>query len=57
MFKTLFQDLAVRLSSRKFLLAAGGAITFLANRQYPEAAAVLLAYLGVEGVIDHKNAG
>lgn len=32
------------LLSRKFLLALGAFITFIANRQYPEALGVVLGY-------------
>lgn len=45
-----------RLTSRKFLLAVGAFFTFVANKQYTEAAAVISAYIATEGYIDSKNA-
>lgn len=40
------------LLSRKFLLALGSALVFVANGAYTEAVAVILGFLGVEGVAD-----
>lgn len=40
------------LFTRKFLLALGTAIVFIANGAYTEAVAVILGYLGVEGAAD-----
>lgn len=40
------------LLSRKFLLAAGTALVFIANGAYTEAVAVILGFLGVEGAAD-----
>jgi myosin-crossreactive antigen len=45
-----------RFVSRKFLLAVGTALTLIANQQYDEAVAVVLAYLAAEGYIDAKAA-
>lgn len=45
-----------RFLSRKFLLALGGFITLIAQEQYPEAVAVLIAFLTAEGIIDAKSA-
>jgi surface antigen len=43
--------------SKKFLIALASVITLLANGQYLEAMTVVLTYLGIQGAIDHKNAG
>lgn len=51
------KDLLSRVTSRKFLLALSGFIFCVANANVPGAVAVVLGYLGVEGVIDTKNAG
>jgi hypothetical protein len=40
------------LLSRKFLLAVGTALVFIANGAYTEAVAVILGFLGVEGAAD-----
>ncbi len=40
------------LFTRKFLLALGTTLVFVANGQYTEAVAVVIAYLGVEGAAD-----
>lgn len=40
------------LLTRKFLLALGTFITFVANKQYNEALGVVLAYIGLEGAAD-----
>lgn len=40
------------LLSRKFLLAVGTALVFIANGAYTEAVAVVLGFLGVEGAAD-----
>lgn len=47
----------MRLSSRKFLLAGSAAAALYASRRYSEMVTVVLAYLGVEGLLDHKAAG
>jgi hypothetical protein len=46
------KDLLDRFTSRKFLLAAGSFLAFAANGQYGEAAAVVVAFVGFEGVAD-----
>jgi hypothetical protein len=46
------QQLLVRLTSRKFLLALAALIVCVANANVPGAIAVTLAYLGVEGAND-----
>jgi hypothetical protein len=48
-------DLRYRLTSRKLWVAVGGFITFVANKQYTEALAVALAFLGVEGAADIRS--
>ena len=40
------------LLSRKFLLALGTTLVFIANGAYTEAVAIILGFLGVEGVAD-----
>lgn len=45
------------VTSKKFLVALLAIGTFLVNGQYDQALAVALAYLGVQGAVDHKNAG
>lgn len=40
------------LLSRKFLLALGTFLVFVANAQYNEALGVVLAYVGFEGTSD-----
>jgi len=40
------------LLSRKFLLAVGTSLVFIANGAYTEAVAVILGFLGVEGAAD-----
>lgn len=40
------------LLSRKFLLALGTALVFIANGAYTEAVTVVLGFLGVEGAAD-----
>jgi hypothetical protein len=42
----------VSLMSRKFLLTIAAVATLLANKQYPEAAAAVVAYLTAEGAAD-----
>lgn len=49
-------ELIRRTTSRKFLLAVGAFITLIANKQYVEATAIVLGFLGVEGALDHKAA-
>lgn len=44
-----------KLLSRKLWIAVGGFSALMASKQYPEAAAVLLGYLGVEGAADVKS--
>lgn len=51
------KELLSRLSSRKFLLALSGFIACVATGNLPGAVAIVLGYLGVEGAVDHKNAG
>ena len=43
------------LLSRKFLLALGTSLVFIANGGYTEAVAVILGFLGVEGAADFKS--
>ena len=43
------------LLSRKFLLALGSALVFIANGAYVEAVTVILGFLGVEGASDFKS--
>lgn len=45
----------IAVTSRKFLLAVAALATLAANKQYPEAVAVVLGYIGVEGVADYKG--
>lgn len=45
------------VTSKKFLIAVLAIGTFLVNGQYDQALAVALAYLGIQGAVDHKNAG
>ena len=46
------KDFLKSLLSRKFLLALGTFIVFVANGQYNEALGVVLAYIGLEGAAD-----
>lgn len=46
------KGLVARITSRKFLLAVGAALTFIANGDHGAAVTVILAYLGVEGAAD-----
>jgi hypothetical protein len=46
------KDLLDRFTSRKFLLAAGSFAVLLANGQFGEAAAVVIAFIGLEGAAD-----
>ena len=41
-----------RLKSRKFWVAVGAFVTFVANQQWTEAMGVVIAYLGLQGVQD-----
>jgi hypothetical protein len=43
------------LLSRKFILALGTTLVFVANEQYDMALYTVLGYLGVEGAADLKN--
>lgn len=43
------------LLSRKFLLALGTSLVFIANGAYTEAVAVILGFIGVEGASDFKS--
>lgn len=43
------------LLSRKFLLALGTFLVLIANGQYTEAVAIVIAYVGVEGAADFKS--
>ena len=42
------------LLSRKFLLALGTSLVFIASGAYTEAVAVILGFLGVQGAADFK---
>lgn len=53
----MIRDLITRLTSRKFLLAAGAFATLCAAREYVAASAVVAAYLGVQGATDFRNGG
>lgn len=46
------KDFIKRLTSRKFLLAVGTALTAYANGDYMAAAAAIGLYIGVEGLAD-----
>ena len=46
------KEFLLSLLSRKFLLTLGTALVFIANGAYTEAVAVILGFLGVEGVAD-----
>lgn len=50
--ETPFKTFAKSLLSRKFLLTVGSCATLIANKQYTEAVAVVLGFLGVEGYAD-----
>lgn len=43
--------------SRKFIIALLGFALCVVSGNTPGAIAIVLGYLGVEGAIDHKNAG
>ena len=43
-----------RFTSRKFLLSLGAFLTLVANGQYTEAVAVVVAFLAVQGAADYK---
>ena len=45
-------DLKDRLLSRKFLLAVGTFLVFIANEQYTEAMGVVIAYFGVNAATE-----
>jgi len=51
------KELLNKLTSRKFLLAVSGFIACVATGNVAGAVAIVLGYLGVEGAIDHQNAG
>ena len=51
--KQLFQSFL----SRKFLLAVGSFLVLVANGQYTEAVAVIIAYIGVNGIVEAKTGG
>ena len=44
--------LIVRLTSRKFLVTAAGALALYSSKQYTEFVVLILGYLGVEGGAD-----
>lgn len=46
------KDFLKSLLSRKFILALGTFLVFIANNQYSEALGVVLAYIGLEGAAD-----
>lgn len=50
--KTFISNLIRRMTSRKFLLTVSGALVLVANEQWPELAALVLGYIGVEGLGD-----
>lgn len=41
-----------KFASRKFILAVSAAVACFVNRQYTEAAGVVVAYLAAEGFVD-----
>lgn len=49
---TTMKYFLLSLLSRKFLLAMGTFLVFIANNQYNEALGVVLAYIGLEGAAD-----
>lgn len=49
-------DFIKRLSSRKFLVAVGGALTAYGNGQDKAAVGIIAAYLGVQGIVDAVTA-
>jgi hypothetical protein len=48
----MLKDFMKRLTSRKFLLAVGTALTAYANGDYTAALAAIGLYIGVEGLAD-----
>ena len=48
----MLKDFVKRLTSRKFLLAVGTALTAYANGDYKAALAAIGLYIGVEGLAD-----
>ena len=50
--KQFITDLVKRLSSRKFLLALGGAYVLYQNKQWGELVALLLGFIAAEGGAD-----
>lgn len=50
--KEIAQSIAVKFSSRKFLLSASGAIALAANGNETEAVAAIVAYVLAEAGID-----
>ncbi len=53
----MVEDIKKAVTSRKFWLAVAGLITCVVNNDANGAVAVVLGYIGVQGLIDHKNAG
>lgn len=51
----MFEDLKQRLLSRKFWVAVGSFVTFVATGYYNEAMWTVLGYLGIQTVVDVKN--
>lgn len=51
------QELKAKLVSRKFLVAVAGVCAALANNDINGAVLIVLGFIGVQGAIDHKNAG
>lgn len=49
-------ELTRKLASRKFLLAVAAFVGFLATRNYKEAVAVVMTYIGAETYIDGRAA-
>lgn len=45
------------LLSRKFLMALGGALVLISQKQYVEAVVVICTYLGINGIIEAKTDG
>lgn len=50
--KKFLADLIKRFTSRKFLLTLGTALIFIANQQWNELLALIVAYTGFEGGAD-----
>ena len=45
------------LLSRKFIMALGGALVLISQKQYVESVVVICSYLGINGIIEAKTGG